>query len=181
MKILALQSSPNKDGLTASLANAVLEGYREAGGETELIHLNSLNIEHCIACEEGWGKCRNGACILKDDFESIRQKIGDSNAFLFSSPVYWHDLSESAKVFLDRLRRVEAFSGKNTCEGKKAIGITAAGGSGNGAVKALLNLEDYLKRLGFEVFDLIPVTRFNRDHKVTMLIEAGRRLFEEHV
>jgi multimeric flavodoxin WrbA len=168
MKIVALQSSPRKDGLTASLAEAVLGGYEEKGGDVELIHLNHMDIKTCI--------CRDGDCILKDDFEAIRNKIGKADAVVFATPVYWHDLSESAKAFLDRFRRVEAFSGRGTCEGKKSIGITAAGGSGNGAVKALLNLEEYLRRVGFEVFDLVPVTRFTRDYKLTMLIEIGRRL-----
>jgi len=176
MKIVALQSSPKKDGLTASLAEAVLGGYEEKGGDVELIHLNHMDIKTCIACEDGWGICRDGNCILKDDFEAIRNKIGEADAVVFATPVYWHDLSESAKVFLDRLRRVEAFSGKGTCEGKKVIGITAAGGSGNGAVKALLNLENYLRRLGFEMFDLVPVTRVTRYHKLSMLFEAGRQL-----
>ena len=36
MKCLAIQSSPNLDGLTASLASAVLKGYTEAGGQAEL-------------------------------------------------------------------------------------------------------------------------------------------------
>ena len=176
MKIVALQSSPNKDGLTASLAEAVLKGYKEAGGDVELIHLNHRDIMCCIACEKGWGQCRDGDCILEDDFETIRQKIGKADAVVFSTPVYWHDLSESAKSFLDRLRRVEAFSGRGTCEGKKVIGISAAGGSGNGAVRAHFNLEDYLRRIGFNVFDLVPVTRFTRDHKLPMLEEAGRQL-----
>ena len=176
MRLLAVQSSPNKDGLTASLASAVMTGYQKAGGKTELIHLNDADIKPCIACDGGWGQCREGDCILVDDFEAIRGKIREADAFVFATPVYWHDLSESAKRFLDRLRRVETRSGRGTCKGKKAIGIAAAGGSGTGAVKALLNLEGYLRRVGFEVYDLVPVTRFTRNHKLTMLVEAGSGL-----
>ena len=149
------------------------------GGEAELIHLNKMDIKTCIACDRGWGQCRGGDCILEDDFEKIRRKIGESDAVVFATPVYFGDLSESAKAFLDRLRRCEAFSGRGTCKGKRAIGIASAGGSGGGAARALLNLEDYLKRIGFEVFDLVPVTRFSKDHKIPMLEAAGGRLFEE--
>ena len=178
MKCLAIQSSPNKDGLTCSLARAVLKGVEEAGGETELIHLNEMDVKTCIACDQGWGQCRNGDCILEDDFESIRQKIGEADAFVFATPVYFGDLSESAKAFLDRHRRCEAFSGRGTCKGKKAIGIASAGGSGNGAARALYNLEGYLRRAGFEIFDLVPVTKFSKDHKLPMLEAAGGRLLE---
>ena len=177
MKCLAIQSSPNLDGLTSSLAQAVLNGVLAEGGETNLIHLNELDIQTCIACNSGWGECRDqGSCNLEDDFEDLRKKITNADTVVFATPVYWHDLSESAKAFLDRLRRCERPSGFKTFLGKKIIGITSAGGSGRGAVRALYNLEDYLRRLGFEIFDLVSVTRFSKDHKLAMLEEAGRHL-----
>ena len=177
MKVVAVQSSPNLDGLTSGLVQAVLRGLEAEGGETELIHLNKLDIEPCIACDNGWGKCRKeGICILEDDFQKLREKIAKSDALIFATPVYWHDLSESAKIFLDRLRRCETGRGFKTFTGKKAIGIASAGGSGRGAVRALYNLEDYLRRLGFDIFDLVPVTRFSKDHKLEMLERAGKRL-----
>jgi len=176
MKCLAIQTSPNTDGLTTSLAQKVLDGFSAEGGDVELLHLNKMNIKPCQACEKGWGKCRVGNCILVDDFQSIREKIGETDALVFVTPVYFGDLSESAKRFLDRLRRTEAFSGRDTCFGKRFIGVSAAGGSGNGAVRALNNLEYYFKRLGCEIVDLVPVTKFSKDHKATMLEEAGKLL-----
>jgi len=179
MKVVAVQSSPNLDGLTSSLAQAILKGAKAEGGEIELIHLNRLDIKACIACEDGWGRCRKeGICTLEDGFQSLNEKIAKSDALVFATPVYWHDLSESAKIFLDRLRRCETGKGFKTFMGKKAIGIASAGGSGRGAVRALYNLEDYLRRLGFDIFDLVPVTRFSKDHKLEMLEKAGRRLIK---
>jgi len=176
MKIIGIQSSPNLNGLTSTLVQAVLKGAKPKA-ETELIHLNKLNLKACIACDKGWGKCREkGVCILEDGFHHLAEKIAKSNVLVFGTPVYWHDLSESAKIFLDRLRRCETGVGFKTFTGKKAIGIASAGGSGRGAVRALLNLEDYLARLGFEVFDLVPVTRFSKEHKLEMLERAGRHL-----
>jgi len=177
MKVIAIQSSPNLDGLTSSLAQAVLNGVRNEGGTVELIHLNKLNLKPCIACDNGWGKCRDGGvCVHEDDFQNLTDKIAKCNALVFATPVYWHDLSESAKIFLDRLRRCETGLGFKTFAGKKAIGIASAGGSGRGAIRALYNLEDYLRRLGFDIFDLVPVTRFSKDHKLEMLEKVGRRL-----
>jgi len=177
MKVIAIQSSPNLDGLTSSLAQAFLNGVRDAGGEAELIHLNKLNLKPCIACDNGWGKCRDeGVCTLEDDFQNLTAKIAKYDALVFATPVYWHDLSESAKIFFDRLRRCETGTGFKTFTGKKAIGIASAGGSGRGAVRALYNLEDYLRRLGFDIFDLGPVTRFSKGHKLKMLERAGKRL-----
>ena len=180
MKVFAIQSSPNRDGLTSSLAQSVLKGVRAEGGTTELIHLNELNFKHCIACDNGWGICRTeGVCILEDDFESIREKMADCDAFVFTTPVYFGDLSESAKVFFDRLRRVEGGKDFGSFKGKKTIGIASAGGGGGGAVRALYALENYLRRLNFDVFDLVSVTKFSKDHKLEMLERAGRRLASE--
>ncbi|MFP3951016.1 MAG: flavodoxin family protein [Candidatus Bathyarchaeia archaeon] len=179
MKILAIQASPNHDGLTARAAKAVLKGFKDDENDVELIHLNDLDLEHCIACNEGWGKCRTeGYCILEDGLQELREKIGEVDALVFSTPVYWHDLSESAKTFLDRLRRVETHNGFSGFRGKKAVGIAAAGGSGNGACRALYLLEDYIRRLGFEVFDLVTFTQASREHKLRMLQYAGERLKE---
>lgn len=177
LKALAIQSSPNKDGLTARTAKAFLKGVDRKGWETELVHLNEEVIKKCKACDSGWGQCRReGTCILEDDFQALRDKINEADALIFATPVYWHDLSESAKAFLDRLRRVETHSRFNNFTGKKALGIASAGGSGNGAARALYNLEDYLRRLGFEIYDLVTVTQASKAHKLEMLEQAGMNL-----
>lgn len=177
MKILAIQSSPNINGLTSKMAQAVLRGASVGGAETELIHLNQCKIKSCIACDGGWGQCRReGNCIQTDDFQFVREKIYSSNALVFATPVYWHDVSESAKLFLDRLRRCEVHSEFKGLTGRYCIGIASAGGSGSGAVKALLHLEDYLRRVGFTVFDLDTVTQISKEHKLEMFEKAGVRI-----
>ena len=178
MKVLAIQSSPNSDGLTATTAKKFLEGAKLMGHETELINLNDHVIKKCEACDGGWGQCRReGTCILEDDFQAIREKIDSADALLFASPVYWWDISESGKTFLDRLRRCETHYGFERYTDKVSVGIAAAGGSGNGAARALYLMEEYLKRLGFKTFDLVTVTQMNKGHKLPMLVEAGKRVF----
>ena len=149
---------------------------KDEGGETELIHLNKLKLEPCIACDKGWGKCRDeGVCILEDDFQNLTEKIVKSDALVFATPVYWHDLSESAKIFLDRLRRCEVSTGFKTFAGKKAIGIVSAGGSGRGAVRALFNLEDYLRRLGFDYEKILERVCSVFDLEKDYIIGRGRQ------
>jgi len=178
MKVLAIQSSPNHDGLTATTAKRLLKGAESKGHQVELIHLNDHVIKKCKACDGGWGQCRReGTCVLEDEFQAIREKIDGSDALVFATPVYWHDLSESAKTFLDRLRRVENHSGFERYKNKLSVGIASAGGSGNGAARALYLLEEYLKRIGFKTFDLVTITQVNKGHKLPMLEEAGKRLF----
>ena len=177
MKLLAIQSSPNLEGLTVETAKQVIKGAEDAGHETELINLNDSIIKKCKACDGGWGQCRReGTCILDDDFAEIIDKIKKADAFVFTTPVYWHDISESAKTFLDRMRRVETHHGFKRYTDKPYIGIACAGGSGNGASRALYLLEEYLKRIGFKNYDLVTVTQANRAHKLPMLEEAGKRI-----
>jgi multimeric flavodoxin WrbA len=179
MKILAIQTSPNHNGLTAETAKRVMKGAEEAGLETELINLNNEIIKKCKACDGGWGQCRReGTCILKDDFADIISKILESDALVFSTPVYWWDISESAKTFLDRMRRIETYHGFKRNNDKQYIGIACAGGSGNGAARALYLLEEYLKRIGFKNYDLVTVTQVNRSHKLSMLEKAGKNFFK---
>ena len=181
LKAIVVYSSPNEDGLTCQLAKAVLEGAESGGAETELVHMNKLNIESCMAHDRGWGTCRsNGKCMLKDDFQNLREKINHADALIFCTPVYFGDLSESAKRFFDRWRRCENLNRETSpLKGKRVIGIAAAGGSGGGAVNALRNLETYLRWLQFTIFDLVPVTQTSKKHKIDMLRVAGKRMVSE--
>lgn len=117
--------------------------------------------------------------MIKDDFQKLRNMINEADALVLSTPVYFGDISESAKRFLDRLRRCERSTPDSPLTGKPVIGIAAAGGSGGGAVNALHNLEIYLRRLKFTIFDLVPVTQRSKTHKLDMLRVAGQRLTSE--
>jgi multimeric flavodoxin WrbA len=180
MKVLAIQASANQDGLTASLAQSALEGAKSAGAKIETIHLNSMNVNRCKVCGDGWGKCyEEGLCVQEDDFQSIRDKIDAADALVFAVPVYFHDISESARAFLDRWRRCEwPHENKSKVKGKPIIGIAAAGGSGGGAVKALQSLEGYFLWLRVKPVDLVPATRFNKEWRLQGLKESGRVLVE---
>ena len=119
---------------------------------------------------------KHSAMSLKDGFQKLRDMIYDADALVFSTPVYFGDISESAKNFLDRWRRCERSNPDSLLIGKPAIGIAAAGGSGGGAINALHNLETYLRRLQFTVLDLVPVTQKSKKHKLDMLKVVGSRL-----
>jgi multimeric flavodoxin WrbA len=181
MKILGIQSSPNIDGLTAQLAQAVLEGAQNEAEKITLIHLNQLKIEACRACNlngRGWGICRSeGQCTIKDEFQDLREKIHQADGLVFATPVYFGDISESAKCFLDRWRRCEREApNQDRLKGKLVVGIAAAGGGGGGAINALRNLETYLRWFNFIIFDLVPATKRSKKHQIEMLKAAGKRL-----
>ena len=176
MKVIAIQTSPNVDGLTATIAQHAVDGAAAAGAETELIHLKKLSIEACRQCENGWGRCRReGLCIIEDDFQTLREVLHGADALVISTPVYFGDVSEVAKSFLDRLRRCELHQ-PGPLQGKFVLAIAAAGGSGGGTVSCQEALAGYCVHLRMRIFDLIPVTRLTREYKLQAARLAGEAL-----
>src|SRR5512139_4183410 len=106
MNVLVISSSPNDGGLTAACAVAAVEGVRLGGGQAEEIRLNDLHVGMCQACGNGWGTCLSEhKCQTEDDFQALHARLLQTDACILVTPVYWGEMSESAKAFADRLRR----------------------------------------------------------------------------
>lgn len=182
MKIVALLGSRNPEGQTARVADAFLNGAAEIGAETEKIFLPAMKIERCRQCnEKGAGPCyTQGRCVIKDDVDAITEKLGSADGILLATPVYFSDLSESMRAYLDRLRRVGRFKEKPTgVEAKKTVGIGVAGGGGGGHVRCMDMMEKILKNIGVDVLDMVPVRRQNLDLKCDVLAMTGKWFVEQ--
>ena len=182
MKIFVFSSSPNKDGLTAACAAAAAKGIHAAGGELEEIRLNDLKIDKCHACNDGWGTCLpDHRCQEEDDFQSLHARLAQADGYVLVTPVYWGEMSESAKAFTDRLRRCEATrsQGESILFKKPVIAVAAAGGSGGGMITCLLSMERWIQHVQARTFDLIPVNRWSREYKLDTIRGAGRIMTEE--
>jgi len=183
MKVCALLGSRNQQGKTAALTQALLGGLEEKGAATEKLFLTSLNLKVCRQCEEdGWGICYSeGRCIIEDDFDRIVNKVDGADAVIFSTPVYYGDMSESMRTFTDRLRRCTAPIISRTNKNKNfkpVIGICHAGGGGGGAETCVVSLKKVLTKCGFEVLDMVPVRRQNLSIKLKNLQSIGEWLFD---
>lgn len=178
MNVMILTSSPNIDGLTAACGNAAKAGAEETGAKVVLVNLNQQQISSCHACGNGWGPCRNEhQCQVKDDFQKLHASMADMDAFVLITPVYWGEMSESAKSFTDRLRRCEAMKKEKTFwEEKPVIAVAAAGGSGNGITSCLTSMERLLMHMKAERFDFIGVTQKNKRYKLEAIYEASKEL-----
>lgn len=173
MKISVVWSSPNTDGLTSTAANQFIEGVEKAGATVNEIWLNEEKIMHCFGCVDGWGKCREeGICIMLDDFMRVYQELRDSDGIVFVSAVYWSDMTEQMKAFIDRLRRCEATKNHFLAD-KRCILIACAGGTGRGTLECLHQMEMALTHMGMRAFDRIPVVRYNSEYILPALEKAG--------
>jgi multimeric flavodoxin WrbA len=179
--VTVISASPNKDGLTAACAAAAVEGARSADGQAEEIRLNDLEVGMCQACDSGWGLClRDHECQMEDGFQALHARVLEADGLVLVTPVYWHEMSESAKAFTDRLRRCEAPRGTESgLAGKPVIAIAAAGDSGNGMITCLVSMERWIHQTRARVYDLLPVNRWSRDYKLAAIRDAARTMVEE--
>ncbi len=174
---ILISGSRNPHGQTARAAEAFLDGLKTAGVGCESFFLPSMMIERCRQCDEkGWGQCHaEDRCSIRDDFAGLVAKIKACDLVVFANPVYFGDLSESMRAFLDRLRRTcRQEKGRAGIATKHAVGICVAGGGGGGAPACMVSMERFLATCGFDVLDLIPVRRQNLDLKVELLRATGR-------
>lgn len=177
--VLVILGARNHEGQTARAAEAVAGGCRRTGAAVESVYLPEKHLERCRQCDDdGWGLCRRGgACVIDDDLAPLMDAMAAADLVVFATPVYFGDLSESMKAFLDRVRRV-AFNraDANPLTDKPYAGIAVAGGGGGGSFSCLQSLERVLQTCGFRLVDQVSVRRQNQELKKETLEQAGEWL-----
>lgn len=131
MKILILTGSPHKNGTSNTLVKEFVKGAIEVGHEVEIIDIAKSNIYPCLGCEA----CgMNGNCIQKDDGNEILNKILNTDAIVFATPVYYFGMSAQLKMIIDRFY---ARNGAITNKNLKAVLITTAWNNDNIVMNAI--------------------------------------------
>jgi len=99
-RIVVLSGSPRKDGNTARLTEAFIEGAEAAGKEISLFRVAGLQIGGCRGC----GHCfkNQGVCIQQDDMQPILDALRKADALVLASPVYYFSVSAQLKLVIDR-------------------------------------------------------------------------------
>lgn len=182
MKYICISGSRNPEGQTARAMKAAVEGIESTGGSVETHYLPAMKIERCRQCDAaGWGDCRaKGNCVIEDDLAMLVDGIRDADGVIFATPVYFGDLSESLRAFLDRVRRIgRNEDGKKGLEGTPALGICVAGGGGGGAPFCCFSLDKVLRTIGFDLYDTVPVRRQNLEAKIPALKLIGKAFAEK--
>jgi len=99
-RIVVLSGSPRKNGNTARLTEAFIEGAEAAGKEISLFRVAGLQIGGCRGC----GHCfkNQGVCIQQDDMQPILDALRKADALVLASPVYYFSVSAQLKLVIDR-------------------------------------------------------------------------------
>ena len=103
-KIVILNGSPRKNGKTASLVKAFVEGADSSNNEVKELYLQGMEIGGCLACES----CQrnNGICVQKDDMQIVSDAFLWADVVVFASPQYWGTITGQLKIVIDRLYAV---------------------------------------------------------------------------
>ncbi len=92
----SLRPRSNSDILTERL----VAGARDAGHQVEEISLKGKELKYCIGCLA----CqKTQRCVQKDDALWIADKMKDADTLVFSTPIYYYEMSGQMKTLLDRM------------------------------------------------------------------------------
>lgn len=86
MSILFVNTSPNHHGNTVAMAEELLQGQ-----SYETLHLNDYDLAQ-LGQSKDW-----------DQFDQVFEKIDQADTVVFGTPIYWHDMTGSLKLLVDRI------------------------------------------------------------------------------
>ena len=99
--IVAIYGSPRRRGNTATLMDRAVEGAVAAGADVEKVVLRDLKLSPCLEIY----KCTEaGECIIRDDFQTVRDKILSAQGVMLASPIFFYTVSAHTKAFMDRFQ-----------------------------------------------------------------------------
>jgi len=101
--VLGICGSPRK-GNSHYLLEKALEAAREVAPgevETELYSIRGKKFAPCVSCFR-CGELQ-GECVIKDDFQELREKWVKADVIIYSVPVYHMGIPAQLKAFIDRL------------------------------------------------------------------------------
>ena len=98
--IVILAGSPRKGGNTDQLVGTFVDGAVAAGKKTVLFRTADLKIGGCLGCEHCFTE--PGVCVQKDDMSPILAALGQADALVLASPVYYFGVAAQLKLVIDR-------------------------------------------------------------------------------
>lgn len=99
-KVLVISTSLRKGGNSETLADAFINGAKEAGHKVEKISLVGKSIGFCKGC---LACAKLNRCVIADDAVEIAEKMGKSDIIAFATPIYYYEMCGQMKTLLDRV------------------------------------------------------------------------------
>ena len=153
--ILGVVGSPRKGRLTDQLITRALEGAKSAGVETEKVYLVDFRVP--FYTEQAKSP------------QQLSRLCEEADALIIGAPVYYGDINGLTKDFMDTVRISNA-------NGKYALGISVAGGTGKGLCLAVQSIYSFFYHRQIRGIDPTPVSRFNFQKARARLYASGQKL-----
>jgi len=160
--VLGIVGSPRKNARTNSLIDAVLEGAKSRGVETKKVYL----VDHEIKPFTGSGGSSEAFRYCPENLSKLCE---GADAIALGAPVYWGDINGLTKDFMDTV-------GIPITNGKPALGIAIAGGSGKGLLSGVQSIYHFFFHKQMRGIDPTPVSRFNLQETLERLRVSGGKL-----
>lgn len=120
MKILVITGSPHKHGTSNFLVEYFIKGAIAANNEVFCFDSAFNDVNACIGCNT----CRkNGNCIWDDSFNQLKEKLLLADVVVFSTPIYYMNMTSQLKTVIDRFYQLEF---KEKFKGKKYVVLATA-------------------------------------------------------
>jgi len=178
VKLIAIIGSPKgMKGYTGTLVKGMLEAAQQAGAETKVFSLGDLTVQPCKSCLD---VCHTtGICHQKDDFETIKNAMLESDGIIFATPNYTLSVTAQMKALLDRCNLLLHIQ---KLRDKYSAAVVTSGGSDPEVV--VNYLQSVITILGFWKVGSLSAVRaqFNDPEEKTRLMQEaaalGRRMVE---
>lgn len=98
-KVLIINTSLRPKSNSEALAKSFGDGAAASGNDVETVSLAGKNIafcKGCLACQE------LGHCVINDDAIRLTEKMRLADVIVFSTPIYYYEMSGQMKTVLDR-------------------------------------------------------------------------------
>jgi len=105
ISVLGISGSP-RNGNSLFLLEEALEAATQVNEEyisTELYSMKAKKMGPCVGCFKCSREDNLGECVIRDDFQDLRDLWLGSDVILYSVPVYHLNIPGQLKCFIDRL------------------------------------------------------------------------------
>ena len=99
-KVIVISTSLRRGSNSDILADKFIEGAKMAGNEVEKISLVGKTIQFCKGC---FGCQKLGRCVINDDVNDIMAKVMKADVVVWSTPIYYYEMSGQMKTLIDRM------------------------------------------------------------------------------
>jgi multimeric flavodoxin WrbA len=172
--IVVVTGSPRLKGNSELLANAFIEGAKEAGCSIAKFNASEMEINGCTACEYCFAN--KGRCAQKDDMQEIYRALHQAKILVFASPIYYYGFTSQLKAVIDRL--YASYGRKNFFSIKATILLLTCEEDAVAAEPAISQYNAIIKYLGWQNKGIIIQEAVNKKGEIKgkISLEIARNL-----